>query len=377
MTILKATETAIRWVERGGIPDPVVRAGIRLLLHQRRSSLPLHDCEAALRHQRDFIAMMDDAPIAETPERANEQHYELPAAFFALALGPRRKYSSCYWPDGVNTLAEAELAALRLTVERAEIADGQRVLELGCGWGALSLYLAERFPNCRITGVSNSRSQREFIAAQCAHLGLTNLTIVTADMNDFQADGQYDRIVSLELFEHLRNHRAMFRRIRDWLTPGGRFLMHIFVHRAHPYAFEDTGPGDWMSHYFFAGGIMPSDDLPLHFQDDLRLVARWRWHGRHYARTLNAWLTRMDAARDRIWPILTETYGTDAALWRMRWRLFFMACAELFDYRQGQEWFVSHYLFARPDCGARADSDAQDPLANSNRKQLPQGTAAA
>ena len=347
--MLKATETAIRWVEQGKAPDAVVRAGIRLLLRQRLASLPLHDCEAAMRHKREFVAMLDAAPIAEVPERANEQHYELPASFFDLVLGPRRKYSSCYWPDGVKTLAEAEAAALRVTAERAGIADGQRVLELGCGWGAFSLYLAERYPNSRITGVSNAHGQRQFIEAERDRLGLTNLTIVTADMNDFQAEGQYDRIVSLEMFEHMRNHRQLLRRVHDWLTPGGRFLMHIFVHREHPYPFEDIGPSDWMSHYFFAGGIMPSDDLPLHFQDDLKLVTRWRWDGRHYERTLNAWLARMDAARASIWPILEDTYGAgEAATWWMRWRLFFMACAELFGYRKGQEWFVGHYLFARP-----------------------------
>lgn len=346
--MLTATEIAIHWVEQGKVPDSVVRAGIRLLLRQRLSSLPLHDCEAAMRHKREFIAMMDTAPIAEVPERANEQHYELPAPFFDLVLGSRRKYSSCYWPEGVKTLDEAEETALRVTAERAGIEDGQRVLELGCGWGAFSLYLAARFPTARITGVSNSHGQRQFIEAERDRLGLTNLMVITADMNDFQAEGRYDRIVSLEMFEHMRNHRALFRRVHDWLTPGGRFLMHIFVHREHPYPFEDIGPSDWMSHYFFAGGIMPSDDLPLHFQDDLKLITRWRWDGRHYERTLNAWLSRMDAAREQVWPILEETYGvTEAATWWMRWRLFFMACAELFGYRKGQEWFVGHYLFER------------------------------
>jgi len=345
----RATEAAIRWVERGKVPDSLARSGIRTLLRQRLATLPVGDCEAAIRHKRNFIAMMDASPIAEVPERANQQHYELPAGFFDAVLGPRRKYSSCYWAARTQTLGEAEEASLRITAERAGIQDGEQVLELGCGWGAFSLYIAERFPRCRVTGVSNSNRQRAFIEAERDRRGLANLEIVTADMNDFQADRSYDRVVSLEMFEHMRNHRILYARVHDWLKPGGHFLMHIFVHREHPYPFEDPGPSDWMSHYFFAGGIMPSDDLPLHFQEHLKLVDRWRWDGRHYERTLNAWLARMDAARDRVWPILEETYGNARAeVWWMRWRLFFMACAELFGYRKGQEWFVSHYLFERP-----------------------------
>jgi cyclopropane-fatty-acyl-phospholipid synthase len=348
--MFNATATAIRWVEQGVVPDGVTRGGIRALLRQRLATLPSGDCAAAADHTRAFIAMMDASPIAEVPELANAQHYELPPEFFAEVLGPRRKYSSCHWPEGVESLAQAEEQSLRLTAERAGIADGMEVLELGCGWGALSLYLAERFPNCRVTAVSNSNGQRRFIQGEAERRGITNLTLITADMNVFAAPGQYDRIVSLEMFEHMRNHRALFGRIQNWLKPGGRFFMHIFCHRAHPYVFESQGPSDWMSQYFFSGGIMPSDDLPLHFQDHLKLLDRWRWDGRHYERTLNAWLAQMDAARPRVWPILEQTYGVDqAATWWMRWRLFFMACAELFGYRDGQEWWVSHYLFERRD----------------------------
>ena len=344
-----ATATAIRWVEQGVVPDGVTRGGIRALLRQRLATLPTQDCEAAAHAVRDFVAWMDAAPIAAVPELANAQHYELPPEFFVEVLGPRRKYSSCLWAPGVETLAQAEDASLRVTAERAGISDDMEVLEMGCGWGAFSLYVADRFPNCRVTGVSNSQGQRSFIEAQARARGIGNLTIITADMNQFQAPGRYDRVVSIEMFEHMRNHRQLFARVHDWLKPGGRFLMHIFVHRAHPYAFEDQGPSDWMSQYFFSGGIMPSDDLPLHFQDHLRLLARWRWDGRHYERTLNTWLAQMDAARPRVWPILEQTYGAaQAGVWWMRWRLFFMACAELFGYRDGQEWWVSHYLFERP-----------------------------
>ncbi|AUB80109.1 SAM-dependent methyltransferase [Candidatus Thiodictyon syntrophicum] len=344
-----ATTAVIRWVEQGRVPDAMTRAGIRALLRQRLATLPTGDCALAAEETRAFVAMMDASPIAAVPELANAQHYELPPEFFVEVLGPRRKYSSCLWSAGVQTLAQAEDESLRVTAERAGIADGMEVLELGCGWGAFSLYVAERFPRCRVTAVSNSQSQRGFIEGEARRRGLANLTLITADMNTFAAPGRYDRIVSIEMFEHMRNHRALFARVHDWLKPGGRFLMHIFCHRAHPYAFEDQGPSDWMSRYFFSGGIMPSDELPLLFQDRLRLLERWRWDGRHYERTLNTWLEQMDAARPRVWPILEQTYGTDqAAAWWMRWRLFFMACAELFGYRNGQEWWVSHYLFERP-----------------------------
>ena len=347
--MFNATATAIRWVEQGVVPDAVVRSGIRGLLRERLAALPTNDCEAAMAHKQAFVSMMDGSPIAEVPELANEQHYELPPEFFGEVLGPARKYSCCLWDRETESLTQAEQRSLEITAERAGIRDGMAVLELGCGWGAFCLYVAGRYSNCRVTAVSNSQGQRRHIEDQAAALGLTNLTVITADMNDFEAPGRYDRVVSLEMFEHMRNHRALLSRVNDWLKPGGRLLIHIFCHREHPYAFEDQGPGDWMSRHFFSGGIMPSDDLPLHFQDRLRLVTRWRWDGRHYERTLNAWLARMDAARDRVWPILERTYGADqAGVWWVRWRLFFMACAELFGYRNGQEWWVSHYLFERP-----------------------------
>jgi cyclopropane-fatty-acyl-phospholipid synthase len=339
----------INWVERGRVPDTMVRAGIRQRLRKMLADLPRGDCEMAAAHKQAFVAMMDAAPVAAVPERANEQHYEVPAAFFGLVLGPRRKYSSCWWPEGTDTLEQAEAAALDATVARAGITAGQAVLELGCGWGSFSLWAAQRFPNSSFTAVSNSHSQRAFIEAEAARLGIKNLSVITADMNVFATEQRFDRIVSLEMFEHMRNWRVLFGRVHGWLKPGGRFFMHIFCHRDHPYPYEDTGPDDWMSHYFFAGGIMPSDDLPLYFQDQLKLVDRWRWSGRHYERTLNAWLERMDARKQAVWPILEQTYGEDqAAVWWMRWRLFFIGCAEFFGLNGGQEWWVGHYLFERP-----------------------------
>lgn len=338
----------IPWVERGGAPDFLVRAGIRALLRQRLAQLPRADCEAAARDKWALLERLDKSPIAEVPKEANAQHYEVPASFFAAVLGPQCKYSCCYWPEGVNDLAAAEEAALRLTAERADLASGMRVLDLGCGWGSFSLWTAREFPDCQVTAVSNSGGQREFIETQAKRLGLGNLRVLTADMNEFEAPERYDRIVSLEMFEHIRNQRRLLERVSRWLVPGGRLFVHIFCHREHPYLFEDQGQSDWMTRYFFAGGMMPSADLPLYFQDHLRLRRHWCVDGRHYERTLNAWLAQMDANRERVWPILAKAYGTDqVALWWQRWRLFFMACAELFGYRRGQEWLVGHYVFER------------------------------
>ena len=349
----RAAQKAIEWTEAGLIPDAVIRRGIRRMLEKRLAGIGGDDIQRAAETEQAFVTMMDRSPIALVPELANEQHYEVPAEFFAAVLGTHRKYSCCLWEDGIDTLDAAEQAALESTCQRAGIEDGQRVLDLGCGWGSLTLHIATTFPRCAVTAVSNSRSQRDHIVSEAAARGLSNVDVIVADMNDFDAETTFDRIVSVEMFEHMRNYRELMHRIAGWLKPDGRFLMHIFVHRSTPYEFVDKGSSDWMSRHFFSGGIMPSDGLPLHFQDDLTLDRRWRWNGMHYAHTSNAWLKKMDARRAEVVPILAATYGDAAAKWWMRWRMFFMACAELFAYNGGTEWFVGHYRFAprQGECG--------------------------
>ena len=344
---MSAAGLAVGAAERGWVPDWMVRRGIRRLLRARLAEIGAGDCEAAAAATRRFVEEMDASEIAPMPDQANSQHYELPPAFFREVLGPHRKYSCCYWGHGVEDLPAAEEAALAITAERAGLEDGMRILELGCGWGSLTLWMARRYPHARIVAVSNAASQRRCIEERAKRRGIGNLRVVTADMNDFETGERFDRVVSVEMFEHMRNHRELLGRIARWLEPHGRLFVHIFCHRDVPYAFVPRDESDWMSRHFFSGGIMPSDALPLHFPERLRAVGRWRWSGRHYQRTADAWLANMDLRRDRIEPILASVYGADAPRWWVRWRVFFMACAELFGYARGQEWWVSHYLFER------------------------------
>lgn len=324
-------------LERGLIPDPVLRAAIRV------------NCARRLRAENrrggtldDFVRATRTQPIAVVPEKANEQHYEVPAALFRLCLGRRLKYSACHWGAGVSTLDAAEEAMLELTCARTGIEDGMDVLDLGCGWGSLSFWLRERYPSTQVLAVSNSVSQREHIQTEAARRGVGDLEVVTADMNTFDCDRRFDRVVSVEMFEHMRNYEALLARVASWLRPGGRLFVHVFSHRRHAYAFDRS----WMARTFFSGGTMPSHDLLPRFQRDLGLVESWALDGTHYQRTAEAWLARLDVNAEAARAVLADVVGPgDARLWLARWRVFFLACAELFGYRHGSEWGISHYLF--------------------------------
>lgn len=340
---------ATRLFEAAPVPDAIARLAIDSLVRRTRKSMP-EDGDAAT---AAFAKTMASFPVAAHPEAANAQHYEVPAAFFAAVLGPRRKYSCCLYEDGASDLAAAEERALAETVRHARLEDGQSILELGCGWGSLTLYMAEAFPSAVIQAVSNSGSQRTFIETEAERRGLKNLEVVTADINDFATDGQFDRVVSVEMFEHVSNWNALLGRVRSWLEPDGLLFMHVFSHTRVPYRFDHENPNDWIAQYFFTGGIMPSHGLIDAVSDTFEVVGRWRWNGMHYARTANDWLANMDRNEANILEIFAPVYGDEAHIWWRRWRLFFLATAGLFGHRGGEEWGVSHYLL-RPRAPRRA-----------------------
>lgn len=331
---------AIELAERGLVPLGGLRLGVRQLVRQRlRDAANGPDVES-------FARELAASPIALSADKANEQHYEVPPELFQIALGPRLKYSGAYWPDGVDTLEAAEVAMLDLTCERAQLEDGQDVLELGCGWGSLTLHMARRFPKSRITAVSNSAPQRRFIEARAPK----NVRVITADMNALELADRFDRVVSVEMFEHMRNYRELLRRIREWMRSDARLFVHVFCHREHAYPYETDGADNWMGRHFFTGGIMPSLDLLPRFDEHLRVEEQWEVDGTHYGRTARAWRENLESRRDEAMNVLRETYGErNASRWFQRWRLFFLGCEELFDFRGGREWLVAHYRFAPKD----------------------------
>ncbi|WP_407069770.1 SAM-dependent methyltransferase [Luteibacter sahnii] len=334
--------------ERGLLPDAAIRLGIRRLCEQRLAECLEGGAPAQLARHRTLIETLAKAPLAIHTDDANAQHYEVPTAFFQQCLGARLKYSSCFFPTGTETLDQAEEAMLQLYGERAQLADGQDILELGCGWGSLTLWMAERYPHARITAVSNSRSQRVHIESEAIRRGLGNVRVVTCDINALEwPAASFDRCVSVEMFEHVRNHRSLMERIAGWLRPGGALFVHIFVHRQSAYLFDTDGSDNWMGRHFFTGGMMPAADTLLWFQQHLRIDQQWLVDGTHYERTANAWLANQDQRRDDVLRILSDAYRSKelGQLWSLRWRIFWMSCAELFGYAHGQEWMVSHYRF--------------------------------
>ena len=339
---------AIDFAEQKILPDSLVRLGIRQLLKQRLRDEHANDTEQQGMRYRELLDELRQSPIAIATEAANEQHYEVPADFFRYALGKHLKYSSCYWDEQTKNLDQAEQQMLDLYLQRAELNNNQNILELGCGWGSLTLWMAEQYPNSHITAVSNSSSQREYILQQAKMLGLKNIEVLTCDVNQLSFDKQFDRIVSVEMFEHVRNYENLLSNIAKWLQPGGKLFVHIFCHRYLAYPFETEGDDNWMGRYFFTGGLMPARDTLLHFQKHLTLQSQWDLSGSHYQKTSEAWLNNMDLHKNDIHHLFCDTYGKQqASLWQQRWRIFFMACAELFGYRGGNEWMVAHYLFVK------------------------------
>ena len=339
----------IKFAEKGFLPDSLIRFGIKRLCRQRLSEARTLDLEALENKHQQWIDFLTKSPVAIMPEKANEQHYELPPKFFELALGASLKYSCGLWPKGVSSLDESESEMLRLTCKRAELVDGQDILELGCGWGSLTFHMAQNFPNSKITAVSNSNDQIKFIEKKCLKLRLKNIKTINADMNDFAIDKEFDRVVSIEMFEHMRNYDELLKRIGGWLNQNGRLFVHIFSHKEISYPFEDKGDGDWMAREFFSGGQMPSHKLLMSFPRRMKAETSWRIDGTHYAKTSRAWLEKMDKNKKAIVEVFSSTYGEKAAsAWFHRWRIFFMSCEVLFGYDRGSEWGVAHYLFEKP-----------------------------
>ncbi|HEV2481493.1 MAG TPA: DUF1295 domain-containing protein [Puia sp.] len=349
----KQPRTNLVWyntlLENGRIPDPVLRLGIRLLLRQRLREEAKSSSEIRQAHFSALIRQLKASPIAVGTSRTFGQQHELPARFFEYCLGRHLNYSCGYWLSGTahGDLDTAEKNMLELTCRRAGLRDGQDILELGCGWGSLSLFMAERYPNSRITAISNSPTQKDYIDSRIGAMGITNVQTVTADINDYELPAAaFDRVVSVETFEHMRNYQLLLKKIAAALRQDGKLFVHLFAHKECAYLFENKLEAAWLGRHFFTAGIMPSDNLLLYFNEDLSVEEHWQVDGTHYGKTATAWLHRMDYHKAYILPLFKKTYGeSEAAKWWARWRLFYLACAELWNYNNGREWIVSHYLF--------------------------------
>jgi len=361
----------IDFAERGQVPDWLIRMGIRRLLRRRLEEVTSRFVDHSLAGRGElltsqFAEEMRNSPMVVAADSANDQHYEVPPEFFETVLGRHLKYSCGLWATDDVSLDNSEAAMLQLTCQRAEIEDGMRILELGCGWGSLTLWMAEHYPACRITAVSNSAPQRRYIERQCAERGIGNVEVLTNNIADFRPDRQFDRVVSVEMFEHVRNYELLLNRIADWLHPDGKLFVHIFCHRQFAYPFETNGASDWMARHFFTGGIMPSEDLLREFPDDLGVSGQWHVSGLHYSRTCEAWLEKLDANADSLRELFGRELGArEASVQLQRWRMFFMACSELFRFRGGEEWGVGHYLLTRQKVTGGRDEQAHLPLMRS------------
>ena len=338
----------IKLAENGSLPDFMIEYGIKRLCNERLIWAKNIGTEALQQHHQEWVEKLKNSPIALVPEKANEQHYEVPPSFFELSLGKHLKYSCGYWDHKTESLDDSERLMLEKTIERADIKDGINILELGCGWGSLTFLMAKKFVNSNITAVSNSHDQRQYIENKCKLNNIENIKVITCDMNDFHIDDKFDRVVSIEMFEHMRNYKLLLNKIATFLNPSGKLFVHIFTHNTMVYPYEDNGPGDWMAREFFSGGLMPSHNLLLNFQDDLKIEKQWKLSGSHYSKTSYAWLKKMDINKKIITPIFEETYGMESSkMWFQRWRIFYLSCAVMFGMNNGSEWGVSHYRFKK------------------------------
>ncbi|MDD0851496.1 cyclopropane-fatty-acyl-phospholipid synthase [Halobacteriovorax sp. GB3] len=335
-------------VAKGFLPDFALRRGIRHLIDKRLDEILFGKADQLDQRRRDLVNELSESPIALETDLANDQHYQVPSAFFEKVLGENLKYSCAYWPEGTSSLVDAENRMLELTCERAEIVDGMSILELGCGWGAITLFMAKKYPNSKIVAISNSKTQKIHIESRCEKEGVTNVEVRTCNVAELELSETFDRVVSVEMFEHMRNYKKLLSNISRWLNENGKLFVHVFVHSKMPYKFEVKDESDWMSRYFFSGGIMPSEHLFYYFQDDLKISRHWSFSGEHYAKTARAWLNKMDENKEEIYQIFNEHYGKkEATKWFNYWRVFFMSCEELWAFNRGREWLIGHYLFEK------------------------------